>query len=432
MRKTLTVSASANGTIEPIRIVEVKSRASGEVIGMPVETGMVVEKGALLVQIDRRDATTALEQAKADLAAAEARLAVARSAKQRSDVLFAEGLTTSESHDAAVYENANAEAAAIKARSTRDNASERLGDTTVRATSAGTILEKAVEVGQMIASAVTQVSGGTALMRMADLTRVQVRTLIDEADIGNLAPGQTATIEVEAHPGRKFEGTLVKIEPQAVASQTVTLFPVLIELENADGLLMPGMTADVDILVSEKENAIVVPREVLKPVREAAVIAKYLGATGAPEMAGNGGGGGGTGGQTGRGGSGAGSASDAAGGSRERGRGGAQAAEVGGRTDAGGRAGAPSGDSASVASRRATVGVFVRKSGGGYEWRLVTTGLQNWRETEIVSGLEEGDEVAIPPSGQFLMSQTEMRNRMRSMSGVPGMQRQTPAQTQTR
>ena len=82
-RKTLTVSASASGAIEPIRVIEVKSRASGEVIEMPAETGMVVEKDALLAQIDRRDALTAVEQAEADLAAAEARIAVARTAKER-------------------------------------------------------------------------------------------------------------------------------------------------------------------------------------------------------------------------------------------------------------------------------------------------------------------------------------------------------------
>jgi HlyD family secretion protein len=402
-RKTLTVSASANGTVEPIRIVEVKSRASGEVIEMPVSTGMVVPKGALLAQIDRRDASTTLEQAEADLAAAEARLVVASSARKRSDALFADGLVTAEAHDAAVYEHASAEAAAVKTRSNVVNARERLGDTTVRAPSAGTILSKTVEVGQIIASAVSQVSGGTVLLTMADLVRVQVRALVDEADVGILAPGQSATVEVEAHPGRKFVGTVVKIEPQAVASQSVTLFPVLIELDNALGLLMPGMNADIEVLVEERANVLVLPKETLKSSREAPVVARYLGiADGAGDTAG--------------GGAEAAAAERGRGDSARGGRAGARDASAGAN---GGGAGAGAG------GRDASMVVFVRTGDASYAMRPVTTGLQNWREVEIVEGVSEGDEVAIPPSGQFLTGQSEMRDRMRRMSGLPGMQRQT-------
>ncbi len=403
VRKTLTVSASASGAIEPIRVIEVKSRASGEVIEMPAESGMVVEKDALLAQIDRRDALTAVEQADADLAAAEARVAVAKSAKERSDALFAAGIATAEEHDAVVYEHASAQAELVKARSNLENARERLQDTTVRAPSSGTILQKNVEVGHIIASAVTQVSGGTALLMMADLTRVQVRALVDEADIGILAPGQQASVEVEAHPGRRFIGTVVKIEPKAVLEQNVTLFPVLIELPNEEGLLKPGMNADIDILVTEKENVLVVPKDVLKAAREAPVIARYLGATGVPEtarVAGVGGAGGGGNGASRRGGE-------------------AAAAEQ--RPSGGAGAGGEG-----YGARRNGSVAFVRTQDGGFEWREVTTGLENWREAEVLSGLTEGEEVAIPPSGQFLTGQAQMRDRMRQSSGIPGMQRREP------
>lgn len=415
VRKTLTVSASASGAIEPIRIVEVKSRASGEVLEMPVETGMVVEKGALLAQIDRRDAETAVEQAEADLEAAEAHVSVTKTARERSDALFAEGIETAEAHDSAVYEYANAQAALVKVRATLQNARERLGDTTVRAPSGGTILSKNVEVGHIIASAVSQVSGGTALLTMADLGRVQVRALVDEADIGILAPGQRATVEVEAHTGRHFVGTVVKIEPQAVLEQNVTLFPVLIELANEEGLLKPGMNSDIEILVTEKENVLVVPRDVLRGAREAPVIARYLGATGGPEAAAGPGANGMANGGGRRGGAAAAAEERPAGGRREWAAG----------SGASGAAGAADSGGGADARRNGTV-AFVRAAGGGFEWRDVTTGLENWREAEVLSGLAEGDEVAIPPSGQFLSGQAQMRDRMRQSTGLPGMQRREP------
>jgi hypothetical protein len=116
-------------------------------------------------------------------------------------------------------------------------------------------------------------------------------------------------------------------------------------------------------------------------------------------------------------------------------RGGAAAAAeerpAGGRREwaagsgASGAAGAADSGGGADARRNGTV-AFVRAAGGGFEWRDVTTGLENWREAEVLSGLAEGDEVAIPPSGQFLSGQAQMRDRMRQSTGLPGMQRREP------
>ena len=105
-----------------------------------------------------------------------------------------------------------------------ENARIQLEDTDVRAPITGTIIAKNVERGQVISSPTSDVGGGTVLLKMADLSLVQVRTLVDETDIGKIQPGQRATVTVDAYPNRPFEGTVLKIEPQAVASRTSRCF----------------------------------------------------------------------------------------------------------------------------------------------------------------------------------------------------------------
>ena len=135
-----------------------------------------------------------------------------------------------------------------------DNAKIQLEDTDVRAPITGTVIEKDIERGHVIASATSNVSGGTTLLKMADLNLVQVRTLVDETDVGKIQPGQHATITVDAYPNRTFEGTVLKIEPQAQTEQNVTVFPVLVRIDNENGLLRPGMNTEVEIHVGQRRQ----------------------------------------------------------------------------------------------------------------------------------------------------------------------------------
>src|SRR5690606_27307506 len=233
-RRSLEILAEAAGLIEPVRLVEVKSKASGEVLRIHVETGQDVERGALLVEIDPRDVRNSFAQAEADLAVAEARLATTEAQKQRVEELRKANVVTEQEYESAALEEANARAQLVKARTNLELARERLGDVTVRAPIDGTIIQRSVEIGTIIASASQNISGGTLLLTMADLSQMQVRTLVDETDIGQIRPGQTARVMVEAYPGRVFTGEVLKIEPQAVVDQNVTMFPVLVLLDNAE------------------------------------------------------------------------------------------------------------------------------------------------------------------------------------------------------
>ena len=276
-RRDIVVDAEATGVVEPINVIEVKSKASGQIERMPVETGTHVKPGDLLVQVDTRDVRNQYNQALADLRAAQARVAVAAAQRKRSEDLFKQQIITAQELETAQLDYANAQAQATRADASLDLAQQRLDDATVRAPVAGTIIEKAVSTGQVITSATGAFGGGTLLLKMADLSQVRVRALVNETDIGNIQSGQQATVTVDAYPDRPFRGSVEKIEPQAVIQQNVTMFPVLVAVSNRDGLLMPGMNGEVSVLVERRDNVVSVPIDAVRPPRDITSAAAALG-----------------------------------------------------------------------------------------------------------------------------------------------------------
>src|SRR5947207_6819819 len=231
-RRNIVVSASASGAIEPVLTVDVKSKASGEIIGMNVQTGDDVKAGQLLASIDPRIPRNNLAQAEANLAVGQAQLANAKAQQARSDTLFKAQAITQTEYDSAKLDYANANAAVIRARSDLENARDRMNDTKLRAPLAGTIITKNVEIGTVISSPTTDVGGGTVLFRMANLDTVQIRALVDETDIGKVQPGMLSTITVDAYPNQPFEGSVRKFEPHATVQQNVTMLHVLVRIPN--------------------------------------------------------------------------------------------------------------------------------------------------------------------------------------------------------
>ena len=276
-RRTIVVQAEATGIIEPINVVEVKSRSSGQIIEMPVETGSLIRPGMLIVQLDTRDVKNQYDQAKADLEASEKQLQVSEVQKRRSDELLAAKIITPQENEASQLNYANALSSIVRARTNLDLAQQRLDDARVTAPVTGTIIDKPVALGQVIQSGTSTAGGGTTIVRMADLTKVRARALVNETDIGRVQAGQAATVIVDAFPDRPFVGVVEKIEPQAVVQQNVTMFPVLVSLENRDGSLMPGMNGEVSIISDRREDVVAVPNEAIRSMREAAQAAAILG-----------------------------------------------------------------------------------------------------------------------------------------------------------
>jgi len=205
-RRSIVVAVEAAGTIEPVTTVELKSKASGEVLDITAETGDEVEQGALLVKIDPRTARNRLNQTQADLTAARARLSIAKAQQERAETLLQQGILSKPDYEKAALELATSQAQVVSGQVAVENARIALNDTEIRAPIAGTIIEKRVETGQVISSPTQDVGGGTLLLKMADLSQVQVRVLVDETDIGKITSGLPASVTVSAYPNQPFSG----------------------------------------------------------------------------------------------------------------------------------------------------------------------------------------------------------------------------------
>jgi HlyD family secretion protein len=419
-RRDLVIDAQATGTVEPINVIEVKSKASGIITRMTVETGTRVSGGDLLVQVDTRDTRNQFDQATADVRAAQASLEVAQAQKKRSDELFGSRIITATENEQAALQLAQAQAQIVRARTNLDLAKQRLEDATVTAPSAGTVIEKTVSQGQVITSATGAFGGGTTLLKMADLTKVRMRALVNETDIGNIKAGQSTRVIVDAYPERTFRGVVEKIEPQAVVQQSVTLFPVIVSLDNPDGSLKPGMNGEASMMISRHDGVLTVPNDAVRSTREAATAAALVGLS--PDSVSQA----------------VQSQLSAASGPAARapeGRDAAPSAQIpagapgasGRQASAGrtrGRGAPPTGDAAPAPRTRPAL-VFVSRD-GSYEPRVVRLGATNYDYAEVISGLSDGERVASLAVAALQAKRDEQNSRFRTMTGggMPGMQRQ--------
>lgn len=435
--RDIEVSARAAGAILPDTVVEVKSKASGEILEFSVETGQLVQRGQLLARIDRRIPQNRYEQAQAQFEVAQARLRNAEAQNRRARELFEATAITEQEMETAALELANANAALVSARTEVENTKISLDDTEVRAPITGTIIAKNVERGAVITAPGGDVGGGTVLLKMADLSLVQVKTYVDETDIGKLRAGMPADVTVEAFPNRPFRGELIKIEPQADTIQNVTMFPVLVRINNRDGLLKPGMNAEVNIAVGSAQGVLAVPNAALRTERDATSAAAVLGISedqmreqlaAASRAPGTGTADSGSGAALGD------SAAAAAPPADDRAR--MQAivakmrsgatltaeeqalmqrarAQMGGGN---GGAGARGGQDALFGGRYI---VFAMRDGKPTAL-YVNTGITDLDWSEVKSGLSPEDSVLLLPSASLLQSQQSMQERMSRNSGLPG------------
>ena len=257
--KQLELSIEASGIIEAISSVEIKSKASGEILYLGAEVGDLVEKGSILGQIDQRTPKNILDQAMSDLDASKVRLENAKSQFERGKELHANASISDKDFEDIQEGFAQAKSTLVRTEVSYENAKIALDDTIVRSPVQGTIISRPVEVGQVISSPTSAVGGGTILMTMADLSKVRVRALVDEIDVGKVSIGQVVSIKVAAYRDKEFFGVVSKIEPQAKIEQHVTTFPVLIDIDNDENLLLLGMNTDVVIEVLNKEVSLSTP-----------------------------------------------------------------------------------------------------------------------------------------------------------------------------
>lgn len=440
-RRPISVVVEAAGVIEPVSAVEVKSKASGEILEIGADIGDEVEAGFLLVRIDPRTPRNRLAQSEAELNAARARRTTAQAQLERGQSLLAEKWINQADFEGLALDVANARAAAISAEVAVENARIALEDTEVRAPATGTILTKRVERGQVISSPTMDVGGGTLLLTMADLDTVRARVRVDETDIGKLAQGVAARITVAAYPGRSFTGAIEKIEPQAVVEQNVTLFSVLISIANEEGLLRPGMNVETVFDVARRDSALTLPVMALRTQRDLETTAGILGVT-AEELQAQ---------LDGQPAAGAADAGAAVQGTIQLGDRmvtlppGVEATQVqaimrkrreGGELTAQERglmqqlfrsAGSGGGRGSAFEVGRNLWVVAVRD--GQYVPTRVKTGVTDLDRVEITDGLAEGDSVLVLPSASLVETQQQIQNFASRRGGIPGITQQPGGST---
>ncbi len=258
-RGDLTVSISAVGTVEPIQAVEIKSKASGEIIELTANEGDYVEKGELLVRLDPTTVQNTYDQAKADFEVAKITLEQQKKELKRQKDLFDQGLISELAYDDArlAYEQANSQY--VRAQASLSTSAEALEDTEIRAPINGLVLTRSVEEGMIISSGTSSVTGGTLLYLLANMSQVYVVADVDETDIGRVKLDLPARVEADAYPDQTFDGEVLRIAPLAKVEQNVTMFEVTILVDNEDGLLKAGMNADVEMVIDESLNTTLVP-----------------------------------------------------------------------------------------------------------------------------------------------------------------------------
>ena len=404
-RRDIEVDVTATGVIEPINVIEVKSKtASGQVMKMPIEIGTNVRPGDLIVQIDTTDLHTQHKQAVSDLAAAQSNFDVAQAQLARQQKLFADRIITRPELESAQTTFATAQATLLRNQASLDLSDQKLRDATVNAAVAGTIITKPVSLGQVIQAGGQSVSGGSVIATMADLSKVRARALVNETDIGSVRSGQPVNVTVDAFPDHPFAGVIEKIEPQATVQQNVTMFPVRVSLDNSEGLLKPGMNGEVSILTDMRSAVIAVPNDAIRSVREAAQAAALLGMNPDSVTAQLGAGRPGGRGMQGQVSRGELALTLVQG---EEPTGGAKA-----RRGRGPRGGEPDGKGS-----RSRSGLVFVEQGTGWKATTVRLGVANFDYTEVLDGLKEGDKVALLSVASLQAKRQEQNDRMKKMIG---------------
>ncbi len=335
-RGPIVLSVSTTGRVVANLDVDIKCKASGEVIKLPYDVSDRVQKGLLLVELNPVDEKRIVKQAQISLSSSQARLAKARQSlliaqqelaaqRRRADTaiksaqaraedakaksarmkqLLEKKLASQEEYDTAetqaIQAGADLENARIRIeeldtqekslelkredvnlaqaqvesdRIALSNAQQRLADTKVYAPIAGIVSARNVQIGQIISSGISNVGGGTTVLTLSDLSRLFVLASVDESDIGKVRVGQAATITADAFPGRTFRGKVVRIATKGVSTSNVVTFEVKIEILGKNKLMLkPEMTANIEIVAQEEKSALLVPVEAVSRKKKLQIV----------------------------------------------------------------------------------------------------------------------------------------------------------------
>jgi len=257
----LTVFVTATGTINAVISVDVGTQVSGIVAKLYADFNSIVKKGQIIAQIDSTFLVQSVKDAEANLDKAKAQYADSKRNLDREKVLLDRGLDSQLNYDAALTTEESNEANMKSAQAALDRAKINLAYSTIYAPIDGVVINRAVNIGQTVAASF---SSPTLFTIANDLKKMQVQTTVDESDVGRISIGQEATFTVDAYPDDKFTGTVsqIRLAPQSI--QNVVNYIVIIDVQNDQLKLMPGLTANVKILVANASNVLKVSNMALR------------------------------------------------------------------------------------------------------------------------------------------------------------------------
>jgi HlyD family secretion protein len=294
-RGALVASVTATGTVNPVNSVEVGTYVSGPIQAIDVDFNSPVKRGQRIAKIDPRtfsgkvdSARAAVADARARVQRAEADLRLKRLQLRRSERLGETRVLSENELDVAraAADQADADlrlarAEVEKAQAALAEAEVNLGYTDIVSPVDGIVVSRNVDVGQTVAASFQT---PTLFVIADDLSRMQVNAFVSEADIGRVRDGQEATFGVDAHPGRSFDAVVRQVRNAPTTLQNVVTYDVVLDVDNADRALKPGMTASVRIVTAEVDEALLVPSAALRfrpPADEAAPAASGTARAGA-------------------------------------------------------------------------------------------------------------------------------------------------------
>lgn len=272
---TIVAAISATGTVNPVTTVQVGSQVSGTIQRLLVDYNSQVRKGQVIAEIDPALFLAQVEQsrgnalnAQAGVQKARVTLADAKRTLERNQQLVGQGIISQSDFDAAqtAYDAAqagikSAEAAVIQTRGALSQAETNLKNSVIRSPVDGVVISRSIDVGQTVAASFQT---PTLFSIAQDLTKMQIETSVDEADISRARLGQAVTFTVDAYPDRNFKGRVTQIRSAPITVQNVVTYIVIVQVDNKDLQLKPGMTANVSIETGRREGVLRLPSAALR------------------------------------------------------------------------------------------------------------------------------------------------------------------------
>jgi HlyD family secretion protein len=257
----VTQTVSANGTLNPVTLVNVGTQVSGTVRKLYVDFNDKVEQGQALLELDQSLLAAQARQSQANVANVAATLDLARANEARMKTLLEKEYVSRQDYEQALQARKSAEAQLAQAKAAADKDRVNLNYTVITSPVSGVVVDRVVDLGQTVAASFQT----PVLIKIAqDLSKMAIDTSFAEADIGNIREGQKVRFTVDAFPNRSFQGEVQQIRLNPTNQQNVVTYNVRVAVDNADQNLLPGMTAYVNIAVARRADVLLVPNAALR------------------------------------------------------------------------------------------------------------------------------------------------------------------------